>query len=94
MHDTCVPAPVFLEEGEDMFSELLDLSIIHDNSMPRTPSYDLIENSELYLELQDLTAPLAPPPAGNGSDFYLSNQGHFDLSTANDDDPFGFSAFM
>ncbi|KAL0672446.1 hypothetical protein Bca4012_000426 [Brassica carinata] len=94
IHDTSVPAPVFLEEGEDMFSELLDLSIIHDNSMPRTPSYDLIENSELYLELQDLTAPLAPPPAGNGSDSYLSNQGHFDLSTANDDDPFGFSAFM
>ncbi|XP_013622295.1 PREDICTED: NAC domain-containing protein 82-like [Brassica oleracea var. oleracea] len=94
IHDTCVPAPVFLEEGEDMFSELLDLSIIHDNSMPRTPSNDLIENSELYLELQDLTAPLAPPPAGNGGDSYLSYQGHFDLSTANDDDPFGFSAFM
>lgn len=94
IHDTSVPAPVFLEEGQDMFSELLDLSIIHDNNMPRTPSYDLIENSELYLELQDLTAPLAPPPAENVSDSYLSNQGHFDLSTANDDDPFGFSAFM
>ncbi|CAN7005167.1 unnamed protein product [Brassica rapa subsp. trilocularis] len=94
IHDTSVPVPVFLEEGENMFSELLDLRIIHDNSMPRTPSYDLIENSELYLELQDLTAPLAPPPAENGSGSYLSNQGHFDLSTANEDDPFGFSAFM
>ncbi|KAF2615937.1 hypothetical protein F2Q70_00007239 [Brassica cretica] len=83
IHDTSIPALVFLEEREDMFSELLDLSIIHDKSMPRTPSYDLIENSELYLELQDLTAPLAPPPpAGNGSDSYLSNQGHFDLSAA------------
>ncbi|KAF8081683.1 hypothetical protein N665_0870s0005 [Sinapis alba] len=94
-HDPNVSAPVSLEEGEDMFSELLDLSIMHDNSMPRTSSYDLIENSELYLELQDLSAPLVPPPTGNGSDSYLSNQGHFDLSTAaNDDDPFGFSAFM
>ncbi|KAJ0260696.1 NAC domain-containing protein 82 [Hirschfeldia incana] len=90
-----VSAPVCLE-GEGIFSELLDLSNVHNNSMPRTPSYDLIENSELYLELQDLTTPLAPPPAGNGSDSYLSNQGHFDLSTAayDDDDPFGFSTFM
>lgn len=65
------------------------------NSMPRTPSYDLIENSELYLDLQDLTDPLAPSQIGNASDSYLSNQGQFDFSAAdNDDDPYGFSASM
>ncbi|CAH8392253.1 unnamed protein product [Eruca vesicaria subsp. sativa] len=88
-HDPNVPAPVCVEE-EGIFNELLDLSNMHDNSMPRTPSYDLLENSELYLELQDLTASLDQPPIGNVSDSYLSNQGHFDLSTADDDDPLAF----
>ncbi|KAL0709268.1 hypothetical protein Bca4012_016246 [Brassica carinata] len=93
-HDPNVSAPVSLE-GEDMFSDLLDMSNMHNNSMPMTPSYELIENSELYLELQDLTAPLVPPPTVNSSGASLSNQSHFDFSTAaNDDDPFGFSAFM
>lgn len=64
------------------------------NNMPRTSSYDLVENSELYLELQDLTAPLTPltaplnPQTGNANDSgssYLYNQGHFDFSAANDD---------
>lgn len=57
------------------------------NNMPRTSSYDLVENSELYLELQDLTAPLNPQ-TGNANDSgssYLYNQGHFDFSAANDD---------
>lgn len=64
-------------------------------SMSRTPSYDLIENSELYLELQDITVPLAPPQIGNASDSYPSHQGQFDFSTAaNDEDPYGFSAYM
>jgi len=65
------------------------------NSMQRAPSYDQIENSELYLELQDLTAPLAPPQNGNASDSYWSNQDQFDFSAAdNDEDPYGFSAYM
>ncbi|KAJ0233890.1 NAC domain-containing protein 82 [Hirschfeldia incana] len=95
-HDANVSAPICLGEGEDIFSELADFSSMQHNSMPRTPSYDLIENSELYLELQDLTAPLAPPlQTGNASDSYLSGQGQFDFSTAaNDEDPYGFSASM
>lgn len=94
-HDPNVSAPICLGEGEDIFSELPDFSNMQHNSMPRTPSFDLIENSELYLELQDLTAPLAPPQIGNASDSYLSYQGQFDFSTAaNDDDPYGFSASM
>ncbi|KAG7550043.1 NAC domain [Arabidopsis thaliana x Arabidopsis arenosa] len=116
-HDPGVSAPVCLEE-EGIFNGLPELS-----NMPRTASYDLIENSELYLELQDLTAPLNPhiglqdltaplnpqtgmqdltaplyPPTGNLNDprssSYLYNQGHFDFSAANDDDPYGFSASM
>ncbi|WZY74593.1 hypothetical protein YC2023_020977 [Brassica napus] len=94
-HDANVSAPICLGEGEDIFSELPDFSNMQHNSMPRTPSFDLIENSELYLELQDLTAPLAPPQNGNASDSYLSNQGQFDFSAAdNDEDPYGFSASM
>lgn len=114
-HEPSVSAPVCLEE-EGIFNRLPELS-----NMPRTASYDLIENSELYLELQDLTAPLNPhiglqdlsaplnpqtgmqdltaplyPPTGNLNDprssSYLYNQGHFDFSAANDDDPYGFSA--
>ncbi|KAL9278919.1 NAC domain-containing protein 82 [Arabidopsis thaliana] len=53
-YDPGVSAPVCLEE-EGIFNGLPELS-----SMPRTASYDLVENSELYLELQDLTAPLNP----------------------------------
>ncbi|CAN6838778.1 unnamed protein product [Brassica oleracea] len=93
--DANVYAPICLGEGEYIFSELPDFSNMQHNSMQRAPSYDLIENSELYLELQDLTAPLAPPQNGNASDSYLSNQDQFDFSTAgNDEDPYGFSASM
>ncbi|KAJ4911798.1 NAC domain containing protein 82 [Raphanus sativus] len=94
-HDPNVSAPICLGEGEDIFSELPEFSNMQHTSVPRTPSYDLIENSELYLDLQDLTAPLAPPQIGNVSDSYLSHQGQFDFSTAaNDEDPYGFSASM
>lgn len=55
-----------------IFDDLPDFSSMQNNSLPRTPSYDLIENSELYLELQDLTTPLAPPHIWNVSDSYLS----------------------
>ena len=129
-YDPGVSAPVCLEE-EGIFNGLPELS-----SMPRTASYDLVENSELYLELQDLTAPLNPqtglqdltapfnpqtglhdltspfnpqtglqdltaplnPQTGNRNDprssSFLYNQGHFDFSGGNDDDPYGFSASM
>ncbi|KAF8052975.1 hypothetical protein N665_1482s0006 [Sinapis alba] len=94
-HDSNVSAPICLGEGEDIFSELPDFSNMQHSIMPRTPYYDLIENSELYLELQDLTAPLAPTQIGKASGSYLSHQGQFDFSTAaNDDDPYGFSASM
>ncbi|XP_010452910.1 PREDICTED: NAC domain-containing protein 82 [Camelina sativa] len=99
IHNPGVSAPVSLE---DIFNGLPDLGNMH-NNMPRASSYDLIENSELYLELQDLTAPLLPPPltaplnpqTGNVNDSrssYLYNQGHFDFSGGNDDGPYGFSA--
>uniref|UniRef100_A0A1J3CRN8 NAC domain-containing protein 78 n=1 Tax=Noccaea caerulescens TaxID=107243 RepID=A0A1J3CRN8_NOCCA len=95
--DPGVSAPLCLEES--IFSELPDLGNMENNGMPRTPSYDLVENSELFLELQDLTAPLAPPQTGNlndsSSSYLMSHQGHFDFSSAaNDDDPYGFSAAM
>lgn len=62
--------------------------------MPRTPSYDLVENSELYLELQDLTAPLAPQGM-NLDDSRYSYQGHnFGFSAAANDDPYDIAAFM
>jgi len=88
-----VPSPLFLEDS--IFSELPDLGDMQNNG-----SYDLVENSELFLELQDLTAPLAPPPqTGNltdpSSSYLMNHQGHFDFSSAaNDDDPYGFSAAM
>ncbi|KAL1196305.1 NAC domain-containing protein 82 [Cardamine amara subsp. amara] len=94
-HDPGVSAPVCFEE-EGIFNGLPDLSNMH-NNMPRTtPSYDLVENSELYLELQDLTAPL-DPPTGNLNDSrssYPNHQGHFGFSAANDDSYYDFSAFM
>uniref|UniRef100_A0A1J3FW37 NAC domain-containing protein 78 n=1 Tax=Noccaea caerulescens TaxID=107243 RepID=A0A1J3FW37_NOCCA len=95
--DPGVSAPLCLEES--IFSELPDLGNMENNGMPRTPSYDLVENSELFLELQDLTAPLAPPQTGNlndsSSSYLMNHQGHFDFSSAaNDDDPYGFSAAM
>ncbi|KAL0752052.1 hypothetical protein Bca101_034055 [Brassica carinata] len=71
-HDPNVSAPISLGE-EVIFDDLPDFSNMHDNnSIPRTPSYNLIENSELYLELQDLTTPLAPPHVWNVSDSYLT----------------------
>ncbi|CAH8346587.1 unnamed protein product [Eruca vesicaria subsp. sativa] len=89
-HDPNVSAPTCLGEEEGIFSELPDFT-----GIPWTPSYDLNENLEVYLELQDLTAPLGPPQIGNGSDSYLSDQVQFDFSTAaNDDDPYGFSPSM
>ncbi|CAH2073439.1 unnamed protein product, partial [Thlaspi arvense] len=94
-HDPNVSAPVFLEEGGDIFSSLPDFSNMHNNNgMPMIPSYDLVENSELYLELQDLTAPLAPPQLRNVN--VSSDQGLFDFSTpaTNDDDPYGFYSSM
>ncbi|EOA20803.1 hypothetical protein CARUB_v10001139mg [Capsella rubella] len=95
IHDPGVSAPVCFE---GIFNGLPDLGNMY-NNMPRTSSYDPVENSELYLELQDLTAPLpltAPlnPQTGNDSrSSYLYNQGHFDFSAASDD-PYGFSANM
>ncbi|KAL0736256.1 hypothetical protein Bca4012_012466 [Brassica carinata] len=71
IHDPNVSAPIRLGD-EVIFDDLPDFSSMHNNSMPRTPSYDLIENSELYLELQDLTTPLAPPHVWNVSDSYLT----------------------
>ena len=72
-HDPIVSAPISLGE-EVIFDDLPDFSNMHDNnSIPRTPSYNLIENSELYLEIQDLTTPLAPPHVWNVSDSYLTD---------------------
>ncbi|KAF8115713.1 hypothetical protein N665_0025s0170 [Sinapis alba] len=71
-HDPNVSAPICLGE-EVIFDDLPDFSSMqNNNSIPRTPSYDLIENSELYLELQDLTTPLGPPHIWNVSDSYLT----------------------
>ncbi|VVB13785.1 unnamed protein product [Arabis nemorensis] len=90
-HEPCVTAPVCFEEG--IFSELPDLT--NTNNMPRTHSYDLVENSELYLELQDLTAPLAPQLGNHFDDSRNSYQGHnFGLSAAANDDPYDIAAFM
>ncbi|CAN8298824.1 unnamed protein product [Cochlearia groenlandica] len=90
--DPNVSAPFSIEEG--IFNELADLGDMHNNSMARTPSYDLVENSELYLELQDLTAPLATTQIGNVTDSRSSYPSHeFDFSTAaNDVYPYGFYA--
>ncbi|KAJ0266045.1 NAC domain-containing protein 82 [Hirschfeldia incana] len=72
-HEANVSAPVSLGE-EVIFDDLPDFSSMqhNNNSVPRTPFYDLIENSELYLELQDLTTPLGPPHIWNVSDSYLT----------------------
>ncbi|CAH8281823.1 unnamed protein product [Eruca vesicaria subsp. sativa] len=68
-HDPNVPAPISLGE-EVIFDDLPDFTNMHNNNS--TPSYDLIENSELYLELQDLTTSLGPPHIWNVSDSYLT----------------------